>query len=151
MTLFERLYEDMKSAMKAHEEVRLNVIRMAIAACKNLKIEKYGQSGQDLSDAEVLEVLTKQIKQRRDAAQQYTDASRPELADKEHHEAKIIQEYLPEQMSEDDVRAIVLKYKESTGVSSLSEIGKLIGPVMQELKGKADGSMVQKIVKEVLS
>lgn len=148
MTLFERLYEDMKTAMKAHDEVRLSVIRMAISACKNLKIEKYGQGGQDLSDEEVLQVLTKQIKQRRDAAQSYTDASRPELADKEHHEAKIIGEYLPAQMSEDEIRAVVLRVKEASGAS---EMGKLMAPLMQELKGKADGAVVQKIVKEVLS
>ncbi len=150
MTLFDRLYEDMKSAMKAHDEVRLQVLRMSIAACKNYKIEKYGQSDQALSDEEVLNVLTKQIKQRRDAIQSYTEASRPELADKEHAEATIIQEYLPEQMSEDAIRAVVLKHKEAAGVSSPAEMGKLMGPVMQELKGKADGTVVQKIVKEVL-
>ncbi|MDQ3099419.1 MAG: GatB/YqeY domain-containing protein [bacterium] len=151
MTLFERLYEDMKSAMKAHEEVRLSVIRMAIAACKNLKIEKYGQSGQELSDEEVLQVLVKQIKQRRDAIQSYTDASRPELADKEHVEAKIIQDYLPDQMSEEDIRTVILRIKDEIGVTSASEMGKLMKPVMLELKDKADGSVVQKIVKEVLS
>ncbi len=150
MTLFERLYDDMKQAMKAHDEVRLQVIRMAIAACKNLKIEKYGVSGQELSDEEVLQVLGKQIKQRKDAATSYEAASRQDLADKEHHEARLIHEYLPPQMTTEEITAVVVQTKQELGVSSPAEMGKFMGAVMAKLKGKADGTEVQRIVKEQL-
>jgi len=150
MTLYERLYEDMKTAMKAHDEVKLGVIRMSIAACKNYKIEKYGVEEKALSDEEVLEVLAKQLKQRKDAVSSYVGASRQDLADKEHHEASLISEYLPPQMTEEELKKIVADTKQSLGITSPSEMGKFIGAVMQQVKGKADGTVVQKLVKEAL-
>lgn len=150
MTLFERLYEDMKQAMKARDQVRLDVLRMAIAACKNYKIEKYGVSEQELSDEEVLNVLTKQIKQRKDAAESYKAAGHQEHADKETHEASLIQEYMPPQMTEEEIRAVVKETIDSMGVSSPAEMGKVMGAAMGKLKGKADGNDVQRIVKELL-
>jgi uncharacterized protein YqeY len=148
MTLYERLYEDMKLAMKAHEEVKLNVIRMAIAACKNYRIEKYGVSEQALSDEEVLLVLSKQLKQRKDSASSYVSAERHDLAEKENNEASMIQEYLPPLMSDDDLKQIISDTKTELGVTDQSGMGKLIGAVMQKVKGKADGNVVQKMVKE---
>lgn len=150
MNLFARLYEDMKQAMKAKDEVRLQVIRMAISACKNYKIEKYGTGEQELSDEEVIQVLTKQIKQRKDAAASYTGAGRSDLADKEHTEASVIQGYLPPQMTDDEIRSVVKETISSMGVSSPAEMGKVMGSVMNQLKGKADGTDVQRIVKEEL-
>lgn len=151
MTLFERLYEDMKQAMKAHEEVRLQVIRMAIASCKNYKIEKYGTADTPLTDEDVLTVLTKQIKQRKDSIESYVAGGRHDLADKEKDELTHLHPYVPAMMSEDEVREVVAKTKEETGISDMANMGKLIGAVMAKVKGKADGSVVQKLVKEALS
>jgi uncharacterized protein YqeY len=141
----------MKVAMKAHDALRVNVLRMLIAACKYLKVEKYGAEDKALTDEEVLQVLTKQIKQRRDSFESYTSAGRPELADKEHQETGILQEYMPPQMSDDDVRAKVVEIKNTLGLSSPAQMGQLMGAAMKELKGKTDGTVVQRIAKEVLS
>jgi uncharacterized protein YqeY len=140
----------MKQAMKAHDELRLSVIRLSIAACKNYKIEKYGVADTQLSDEEVLQVLTKQIKQRKDAASAYTSAGRSDIADKEHAEASVIQGYLPPQMTDDEILAVVTETKDELHFSSPAEMGKLMGAVMAKLKGKADGTDVQRIVKESL-
>jgi uncharacterized protein len=148
MTLFERLYEDMKQAMKAHEEVKLNVIRMAIAACKYYKTEKYGSADTPLTDEDVLFVLNKQIKQRKDSIESYVSGDRHDLADKEKEELTHLHPYMPAMMSEDEIRAVVVSTKDETG---LSDMGKLMGAVMAKVKGKADGSVVQKLVKESLS
>jgi len=150
MTLFALLYEDMKQAMKAKDEVRLQTIRMSISACKNYKIEKYGIAEQELSDEEVISVLTKQIKQRKDAATSYIGVGRSDLADKEHHEASMIQGYLPPQMTDDEIRVVVKETILSMNIPSPAEIGKLMGSVMGKMKGKADGTAVQRIVKEEL-
>lgn len=104
-----------------------------------------------LADAEVIEVLSRAVKQRKDAAEQYVAGGRQELADKEKKEIEIISAYLPEQLSEDKIREIIKNVISETGASSKADMGKVMGQAMGKLKGQADGSVVKKIVEELLS
>lgn len=146
MTLMEQLTADMKEAMKAKEETRLLVVRGLKAACTN-ELVTLGRMPQDmLTDDEVLTVIRRESKRRKDAAQQFTDGGRPDLADNEKAELVFIDAYLPQMMSIDEIRPIVMAKKEALGVTDKSGAGKLTGALMQELKGKADGADVKTVV-----
>lgn len=147
MSLKKRLTDEMKSAMKAKEKLRLSTIRMVISAIKNKEIEKGGE----LDDSGVEEVIVKAVKQRRDSAGQFRKAERAELAEKEEAEIVILQAYLPEQMGDDQIRELACAAVEEAGVTSIKEMGKVMGLLMPKVKGKADGSAVNRIVKEILS
>lgn len=141
MSLREQIEELANSAMKEHKELELGLFRMIKSAVKNTEIEK----GHELTDEEVLGVLEKQAKQRRDSIQQYQDGGRQDLADKETAELKLIEALLPEKMSEEEVRQSV---RDMVSELSGQDFGRVMGAVMAQLKGKADGALVQKIVKE---
>lgn len=143
MGLLDQIDEMFKKAMTEKDEVSLSVARLLKSALKNAEIEKKGE----LSDEDVLVVLEKQAKQRRDSIEQYEKGGRPELAEQEKKELEIIEKFLPEKMSEDEIREVVKrKIAELEG----QDFGRVMGAVMGELKGKADGGIVQKIVKEEL-
>jgi len=125
------------------------VLRMLDAMIKNTEIEKLKKE-QGLDDNEVQEVISRAIKQRKDAATQYTTGNRPELAEKENKEMEILLEYLPKQMSEEEVRKVVAEIIAKVGATSKADIGKVMGPAMGKLKGLADGNLVKKIVEEKL-
>lgn len=148
--LKQRLTADMTAALKARENVRLSTLRMAIAAVQRAEVA--GTEARDLSDAEVLDVLTSEAKKRREAVTAYRDAGRDELADKEQAEANILAEYLPEQLSEDEIKQLVTETIGQTGAAELGPrgMGKVMGALQPKVKGKADGALVAAEVKRQL-
>lgn len=151
MSLKERIGEDIKSAMKAKDKIRLETVR----GIKKVILEKevaLRPKGQDsLTEEQEIEVLSQQAKQRRDSIEQYRNGGREDLAEKEAQELAIIETYLPEQLSEDEVKNILDKIISSVGAKTPKDMGKVMGAAMKELKGKADGKQIQAIVKEKLS
>lgn len=149
MSLKEKLTEDMKEAMKAKEagKLKLSVIRMVRAAIKNQEIDK----GQELTDEEVVQVLAKEAKMRRESLLEFEKAGRAETVETLKEEIEILMGYLPRQLSEEEITAIVKKAVQETGVQTLQEMGKVMSKVMPETKGKADGKLVNEIVKKALS
>lgn len=148
MGLREQLREDLKAAMRAQDATRRGTIRMLEAAIKNAEIEKRGQ---ELGDPDILAILQRQLKQRRDSIEQFESGGRQDLADIERAEIEVIQAYLPEQLSEDDIEAAAKRIIDQTGASGPGDRGKVMGPLMQELRGKADGSAVNAVVSRLLS
>lgn len=151
MSLKDRITEDIKAAMKAKDKVRLETVR----SIKKVILEKESTvraKGQDaLSDTEELEVLTQLAKQRKDAIEQYTQAGRADLAAGEAAELAIIEEYLPAQLSDAEIEAVIDALIAKTGASAPKDMGKVMGPAMKELKGRADGAKVQALVKAKLA
>lgn len=146
MSVMERLDQDMKQAMKDRAALKLSVIRMVKAALKNEEINK----GSLLSDDEVLTILTRELKQRRESLHEFEKAGRVELASKSREEIDVLSAYLPAQLSEDEIRDIVREAIATTNASSKKEMGKVMGAIMPKVKGRADGNLVQKIVSEEL-
>ena len=138
---------DMKSAMKAGEKSELGALRNLIGKVKAKQID----SGKDLTTDECIKVMASAAKQLKDSIQQYKDGGRDDLAENEAFELSIVERYLPEKMSEDDVRAIVKKTIADVGAESMKDMGKVMGTAMQAVGGEADGSIVQKMVREELS
>ncbi|MFZ3089316.1 MAG: GatB/YqeY domain-containing protein [Nitrospirota bacterium] len=149
MSLQEQLVNDMKEAMKARDEVKVSTIRMLRAAIKNKEIEKGGTSYK-LSDKEIIDVIITAIKQRKDSIEQFTKGNRNDLAEKEKKEAEILQGYLPPQMSEDEIKAEVKKAIAETGAVSQKDMGKVMKALMPKVAGKADGAVVNRLVKELI-
>jgi len=146
MSLQERIETDLISAMKQKDEVKLNVLRALKSAAKNSQIQKQ----KELEEADFIQLIQSQIKSRRDSVELYEKGGRPELAQKEMAEINILTEYLPEQMSADEVRVIVKKAIQESGAQGQQEMGKVMALVMPQLRGKADGSLISQIVKEEL-
>ena len=140
------LMNDMKSAMKAGEKSELGALRNLIGKIKAKQID----SGKDLTIDECIKVMASAAKQLKDSIQQYKDGGRDDLAEDEAFELSIVEKYLPEQMSEDDVRAIVKKTIADVGAESMKDMAKVMGTAMQVVGCKADGSIVQKMVREEL-
>jgi uncharacterized protein YqeY len=150
MSLVNEIKDQIKEAMKAKDETRLTVLRGLVSGFTN-ELVATGKTPQDeVSDDLAMTVIKRASKQRKDAIEQFEKGGRPELADQEKTELEIIEAYLPEMMSEDQVREIVMKKKEELGISDKSGMGQLMGAVMAETKGQADGGVVKKIVDEVL-
>ena len=133
--------------MKGKDEVATSAIRLLKTAI--MRFETTGEQ-KVASDAEVIQLVGKEIKQRKDSIEQFEKGNRPELAAKEKAELTVLEKYLPAQLSEDEVRAIVKEVIASTGASSKADLGKVMGALMPKTKGKADGGMVNKIVQELL-
>ena len=144
--LKDQLSQDLKDAMRSKDRVTLGTLRMVQAAI----IEKEKSGSGVATEEDVLAILTKQAKQRRDAIQQYTDAGRADLADAESSELAVIESYLPVQLSDEDVQSAVEAIVARTGASSMKDMGRVMGAAMSELKGKADGSRVQAAVRAAL-
>jgi uncharacterized protein YqeY len=146
----QRLTDDMTAALKARDELRKSTLRMALAAVR--KAEVAGKQARELSDAEVVDVLISEAKKRREAVAAYRDAGRDELAEKEQAEAAILAEYLPEQLSEDEIVALVTETIEQTGAAELGPrgMGKVMGALQPKVKGRADGAVVAAEVKRQL-
>jgi uncharacterized protein YqeY len=146
MSLLTTLNDDIKTAMKAKDKDTLSVLRMLKTAIQNEQIK----AGRDLNGEEELTVLSREMKQRRDSLAEFEKAGRDDLADKAKIEITIVEKYMPEQLSEDDIRQIVQAAIDQTGATSTKEFGKVMGAVMPKVKGKADGNQVNAIVKELL-
>jgi len=147
--LKQKILEDLKLAMKAGDTAKRDALRMLDSMVKNSEIEKKKRE-EGLSDEEVQEVIARAIKQRKDSATQYVSGGREDLAQKENAEIEILSVYMPAQLSEQEARAEVLKIIAEVGAVSKSEIGKVMGKAMTELKGKVDGNLVKKIAEEEL-
>ena len=145
--LRDKLTQDVKNALKAGDKQRRLVLGMVIAAAKNKEIEKRSE----LSDEEIIAVISFEIKKRKDAVEQYGKGGRPELAEQEKQEINILMEYLPEQMPEDEIRTEAKKTISDTGAQGIKEMGKVLGALMPKLKSRADGQTVSRIVKEELA
>ncbi len=149
MTLKERISEDLKTAMKAGDKLRLETLRTLRAALMEREIEKRGGGG-PMSPDDELGVLTSAAKRRRESIDSFRLGGRQDLVDQETRELEIIQEYLPRQLSRDDVEKAVAAIAAAAGASAASDFGRLMPLVMKELKGKADGKMIQETVKKTL-
>ncbi|MDO9548909.1 MAG: GatB/YqeY domain-containing protein [Candidatus Marinimicrobia bacterium] len=147
MSLKEQLQKDMVVAMKARDELRVNVIRLLRGMIRKLEIDQK----KDLDDKDVIGVLTNAAKQRREAIKAYTDGGRDDLVKQEEAELAIISEYLPEAMGMDELEQIITNVIAETEATSLKDIGKVMPKVMQQVKGRTDGSQVQAMVKAKLS
>ncbi|WP_019144420.1 GatB/YqeY domain-containing protein [Aeromicrobium massiliense] len=148
--LKDRLRSDLTTAMKARDQLRSSVIRMALAAVTNAEVA--GKQARELSDDDVLAVLTSEAKKRKESAQAFDEGNRPELAEKERAEAAILADYLPEQLSEDEVRALVTAAVEQTGAAAegMKAMGKVMGVLTPQTRGRADGGFVAAEVKRQL-
>ncbi|MBA9085177.1 hypothetical protein FHR92_001641 [Fontibacillus solani] len=146
MNLSERLNEDMKQAMKSQDKFKLSTIRMIRATIKNLEIDLK----RTLNDNEVLDILSREIKQRKDALQEFEKAGREDLASNAKAEAEIIAGYLPEQLTEEEIKVIVQQTIQETGASSKADIGKVMSALMPKVKGRADGKLVNQAVQQLL-
>lgn len=147
MGIVERLNEDMKQAMKDQDKFRLSVIRMLRSAIKNAEIDKR----KPLGDDEAIEVLGRELKLRQDSLQDFERGGRVDLVDNIRKEIAIIREYLPRPLSEEELTELVERAIRDTGASSKADIGKVMAVLMPQVKGRADGRHVQRLVQERLS
>lgn len=145
--LKQRIQEDMKGAMRSREQLKLTTIRMLIAAYKKREID----DRTTLGDVGILSIINKMIKQRHDAAEQFTKGNRKELADKENLEIEILQAYLPKQLSEAEIETTIKKVISDTGASSMKDMGKVMGALKPQLEGRADMGAVSAKIKTLLN
>jgi len=146
MSLFDTIQSDMYAAMKSGDKHKTGTLRVALSTLKDKKIEKR----EDLTDVEAIKIIQNLVKQRKEAADIYKENGRNDLMENENAELEILNAYLPQMMSEDDLRILVKKVVEATEASSLSDIGKVMPEVMKQSAGKADGKMAQSIVRDLL-
>ena len=146
MGLKERLLEDLKEAMRAKDDLKVSVIRMLRAAVVNAEKEKR----RELSEDEVLEVISREVKRRVEAAEEYERAGRADLAEKERKEAEILRSYLPEQMSEEEIKELARRVIEEVGAVGRKDMGKVMGSIMPRVRGRAEGRGVSEIVRRLL-
>jgi len=145
--LKQRVQSDMKAAMKAGEKRKLGVIRLILAAIKQREVDERVE----LDDTQVLAVLDKMLKQRRDSIEQYSNANREDLAEQERFEVGICQQYMPAALGEDELIALVDQAIADTGATSMQDMGKVMGQVKPKAQGRADMGTVSKLVKERLA
>ncbi|RMG54624.1 MAG: GatB/YqeY domain-containing protein [Gammaproteobacteria bacterium] len=145
--LKERITEDMKAAMRAKDSARLGTIRLILSAIKQVEVD----TRKDLSDEDILAILDKMAKQRRESIEQYDKAGRDDLAGKERAELEIIQSYLPEQLSEAEIDALIDAAISETGASGMKDMGKVMGLLKPKMQGRADMGAVSARVKARLS
>ena len=148
--LKQQLKDQLKESMLAKDELRTSVIRFVLSGITYYEINK-GGAGYEATDEDVMAVISKEIKQRKDSIEQFEKANRQDLADKEKAELAVLETYLPEQMNEEEVKKYVDEAVATTGATTPQDMGKVMGALMPKTKGKADGSLVSKLVKEALS
>lgn len=147
MSLKDRLTEDIKTAMKAKDKIRLETVRSIKKAVLEKEVSVRPSGQETLTEEQEIEVLVQLAKQRRDSIAQYQQAGRTDLADQESQELAILEEYLPQPLSDEEVAEAIDAIIASVGATSVKDMGKVMGPAMQQLKGKADGKKVQELVK----
>ena len=147
MSLKERLTEDFKTAMKSKDEIAKNTINLARAAIKQVEVD----TRKDLTDEEIIPIIAKQVKMRKDALADFEKGGRTDLIDAYNKEIEVLEVYLPAQLSEDEIKKFVTETAAELGIEGGKQnMGKLMGPVMAKVKGQADGGAVKKIVMEFL-
>ena len=147
MTLQQRLESAMRDSMRARDELRTQTLRMAMAAAHNQRIAR----GRDLTDEEVVEVLGRQVKQRRESIAMYRDAGHEDRAAGEEAEAAILAEFLPEQLGEPEIEALAREAIAEIGASAPGDMGRVMGQLSPRTKGRADGRMVSDVVRRLLA
>ena len=150
MSLKDQISDDIKTAMKAKDKVRLETVRSIKKVILERESSVRAKGQESLTEEQEMEILVQQAKQRRDAIAQYQKAGRDDLAEGEAAELAIIETYLPAQMSDDEIGAVIESIIAKVGAASPRDMGKVMGPAMKELKGKADGKKVQELVKAKL-
>lgn len=145
-----KFQEELKQSMLAKDAGKTSVLRMLLSAINYFEIKK-GGAGYEATDEDVLSVIQKEVKQRKDSIEQFKAGKRQDLADKETKELELLQKYLPEQLSEQALISLITQAIKEVGATSMSDIGKVMGVLMPKIKGKADGGTVSKLVKEKLS
>lgn len=144
----DQMRSDLRDAMRAKDVPRRNTIRMVEAAIKNAEIEKRGK---ELAESDILAILQRQVKQRRESIEQFTQGGREDLAEKERVEIEIIEAYLPQQLSRDEVESKARAVIEQVGASGPGDRGKVMGMLMKDLRGQADGAVVNSVVGSLLA
>ena len=147
MSLKEKLLSNMKEAMKSKDSVKLGTIRSVISAVKNQEIDLK----KELNEEEILTIVSREVKKRKEAAVLYEKGNRPELKNKEIQEMKILQTYLPEQVSEKDLRRRIQEVIAETGAEGMQDFGKIMKILVPEFKGKADNSLIKELANEYLN
>ena len=147
MSLTDQLQDDMKTAMRDGDAERRDTLRMVIAAAQNAAKDKR----EPLTDEETTAVITREVKKRRESIKAYQDAGRDDLAAQEQREVDILSPYLPEQMSEAEVQALVVEAVAATGAASQKDMGRVMGALMPKVKGRADGKLVSALVDQELA
>lgn len=147
MSLIEQIRRDMFNSSKEGNVSASQILKMALASIKNEEIRK----GETLEDAEVEKILRTEVKKIKDSIEQYEKMGREDLKEEEEKQLEVLEKYLPKLMSEDEVRRVVEAKASELGITSVSDMGRLMGAVMKDLNGKADGAIVRQIVQEILS
>jgi uncharacterized protein len=147
MSLKETITEDMKSAMRAKETTRLGTIRLLLSAMKQREVDERIE----LTDADIIAVIEKMLKQRRDSIAAYESASRTDLADVEKAEVAVLQTYLPQQLTEEEIKAILDKVVADTGAAGMQDMGKVMAAIKPLVAGKADMGKISSLIKAKLS
>lgn len=148
--LKQKLQEELRRAMLARDELKTSVLRMLLSGINYYEIQK-GGAGYEATDEDVLAIIQKEVKQHKDSIEQFQKGNRQDLVDKETKELDLLQTYLPKQMSEEEIKKLVIEVIKETGASNIQEIGKVMGTLMPKVKGKADGNFVLQIVRKLLS
>lgn len=146
MTLKERITEDMKSAMRAKDKDRLKTIRLILAAVKQQEVDNQSE----VDDTAILAILDKLVKQRRESIKQYDDAGRDDLSIIEQEEVKVIQDYLPEQLSQSEIDVLVKEAVSATGAESMRDMGKVMAYIKPKAQGRADMGAISALIKSNL-
>ncbi|MFV1949888.1 MAG: GatB/YqeY domain-containing protein [Anaerolineales bacterium] len=146
MSIKEKLREELTAALKAGDAQRKTTVRMALASIKNAEVEARGELKEDL----VLNLIQKEVKARQETIEGAQQANRPDLISKAEEEIAILNEFLPEQLSEEELRTLVQEAIEESGASSMAEIGAIMGVLMPKIRGKADGKQANQIVRELM-
>lgn len=148
MSLKDQIQKDLIENMKAKNEAAVGAIRMLKTAI--MKLETAGEA-KTANDEEIIQLVNKEIKQRKDSIEQFEKGNRPELAAKEKAEMAFLEKYMPAQMSEDEIKAVIKEGMSTTGASTKADLGKLMGAIMPKVKGKADGGLVNRLVQSMLA
>ena len=147
MTLLDQIHADLKEAMRARDSVRLGALRLILTAVKN----KEKEVKRKVEEKEVLQIISNQIKQRKDSIEQYKKGGRKDLVEKEEQELKILQAYMPEQLSEEELKKLVEETIKEVGATTVKDLGKVMKAIMPEVAGRADGKEVNQLVRTYLS
>ena len=147
MSLIEKLNQDLKEAMRAKDETRKRVLRLALTAVKLAEVEKQ----EELDDDAVIVVLQKEAKSRQETIDDAEKAERPDLIEVANAEMEILEEYLPEAMSPEELEALIKEVIAEVGASSMADMGKVMGAIMPKVQGRADGGQVNQVVRQLLN
>ncbi|HCO70581.1 GatB/YqeY domain-containing protein [Mesotoga sp.] len=150
MTLYEQIQQEMKEAMKSRDSLKTNTLRSIIASVKNYLVSSEEGRAQKVNDELLIDLIAKEAKKREESIEAYKKAGRDDLVSSESKELEILSSYLPEQLSADEIRAIALQTIDDLKANNPSDLGKVMRELMVRVKGRADGKLVNKIVRELL-